>query len=186
VDSSCERIFDTPILAYATGGRFRDPDRAAIRTYLGETGTERSGRPPQVVKMPPHQLLAWRKRALEQQLPTAGFPAGAGTPSLVYLWAMTLVAIVTVAGFAFHDRIDVPAAVQESQLDLTTKMSRSLNGSTGRAVADLDRTVARLRAKPPADAELLAAVVGDRQIWSGAALITTADRRPVAATNSRR
>jgi HAMP domain-containing protein len=131
--------------------------------------------------MPPHQLLAWRKRALEQQLPTAGFPAGAGTPSLVYLWAMTLVAITTVAGFAFHDRIDVPAAVRESQLDLTGTMSRSLNGSTGRAVADLDRTVARLRAKPPADAELLAAVVGDRQIWSGAALITTADRRQTAA-----
>ncbi|GIJ46507.1 hypothetical protein Val02_33930 [Virgisporangium aliadipatigenens] len=131
---------------------------------------------------PPHQLLAWRKRALEQQLPSAGFPAGAGAPSLVYLWAMTLVAIVTVAGFAFHDKIDVPQAVQESQLDLTTKMSRSLNGSTGRAVEDLDRTVAGLRAKPPADAQLLAAVVGDRTIWSGAALITTADRKQIAAT----
>lgn len=64
------------------------------------------------------QLVAWQWRALSQQLPTAGFPAGSPAPALVYVWTTMLVAAATALGFLVFDRADVPPAVRDSQQDL--------------------------------------------------------------------
>ncbi|MEK8108256.1 hypothetical protein NKG94_31290 [Micromonospora sp. M12] len=46
------------------------------------------------------QLVAWRRRALDQQLPAAAFPAGTSAPSLVYLWTTMFVVAMAILGFA--------------------------------------------------------------------------------------
>ncbi|GAA2395068.1 hypothetical protein GCM10010170_109520 [Dactylosporangium salmoneum] len=128
------------------------------------------------------QLIAWRGRALEQQLPEAAFPAGSGAPSLVYLCATMLIAAAAIFGFAVYDRGGVPRAVQDSQRDVVSEVARTMNISATRAGTDLDRVIDGLRKPPvPADAALLSKVVSDRVTWSGAAILQTATRQSVAA-----
>ncbi|MET7395266.1 HAMP domain-containing protein [Dactylosporangium sp. NPDC005572] len=132
--------------------------------------------------VPPAELIAWRRRALEQQLPAAGFPAGSSAPALVFLVVMMVVAAAGVLGFAVYDHRGVPAAVHDSQRDLVVKVARTISISSGRAVTELDRDIAAVRRAPvPPDADVLARLVGDRTTWNGAAIVQTATRQPVTA-----
>ena len=130
-----------------------------------------------------NEVVACRRRALDQQLPAAAFPAGSRAPSLVYLWATIILAAATVLGFALNHQRGVPQAVVESQQDNTSSLASSVQLTIQRSVEDLDRLVA---ARPPAtpDPELVKQVVGNGAIWSGAAVVETASRRPLAAAGS--
>ncbi len=128
------------------------------------------------------QLIAWRRRALNQQLPASSFPAGSNAPSLVYLWTTMVIAAVAVLGFAIYDRPGVSAAVHQSQRDLMAKVARSVNTALSRSVAEFDGAVDGFRRAPrPPDAAALTRLTGEGRSWSGAALVETATRRPVAA-----
>ncbi|SCL16396.1 hypothetical protein GA0074694_1609 [Micromonospora inyonensis] len=124
------------------------------------------------------QLLLWRRRALEQQLPAAAFPAGSGAPSLVYLWASMFVVVAVVLGFALSAQRGVLPAVIDSQNDVVTKLASTISVSTRAWSKQLGRTVAD-RATGT-DAQLLARVVGDGTSVSGAAVVETASGRPLA------
>jgi HAMP domain-containing protein len=131
----------------------------------------------------PDQLVAWRRRALDQQLPAASFPAGASAPSLVFLWAMMFAAVVAVFGFAVHDGRRVPDAIHDSQRDLVAKVGRDQGIRAGRAIDDLDDYLDGVRhGKPRPDPDLLTQVVGDGQTWSGAAIVAPAGRQQTAGT----
>ncbi|WP_433347747.1 HAMP domain-containing protein [Micromonospora sp. CA-111912] len=123
--------------------------------------------------------MVWRRRALDQQLPAAAFPAGTSAPSLVYLWATMFVVAAAVLGFTVNAQRGVPPAVVDSQLDVVSKIAGNLRSNTGAAVEELDRTVAG-RADAD-DAALPARVVADGAVWSGAAIVETASRKPVTA-----
>jgi len=132
---------------------------------------------------PPGQVIVWRRRALEQQLPQAAFPAGSGAPSLVYLCVTMMVAAAAVLGFAVYDRRDVPNAVHDSQRDLVAEVARTISINSGHAGTELDRVIGTLRKPPiPAEAEVLSRVVGDRVTWSGAAIVQTGSRQTLAAS----
>ncbi|MEV8505680.1 HAMP domain-containing protein [Actinoplanes sp. NPDC051475] len=128
------------------------------------------------------QLVTWRWRALTQQLPTAGFPAGSQAPTLVYLWTTILVVAVTVLGFAVFDRDDVPTAVLDSQQDLMVKVSRSLTLSLIAADDAFDQTAEVLRSGAPAAPATLARLTGDEASWAGVAVIQPSTRKVVAAS----
>lgn len=128
------------------------------------------------------QLVAWRWRALTQQLPAADFPAGSHAPAMVYLWMTMLVATVTVLGFAVFDRAEVPVAVRESQQDLMRKVAHSLALSVTGANDSFDRTADALRGGSPAAPATLAAMTGDRGAWSGAAVMQLSKRQTLAAS----
>ncbi|WCN82124.1 HAMP domain-containing protein [Micromonospora sp. LH3U1] len=124
------------------------------------------------------QLVAWRLRALDQQLPAAAFPAGTSAPSLVFLWTTMFVVAVAVLGFALNEQRGVLPAVVDSQRDVVTKLASGLQLDAGRTMAELERLVsARGNAT---DAELLARVVGDGTGTSGAAVVETTSRQTLA------
>ncbi|WP_245718851.1 HAMP domain-containing protein [Micromonospora rhizosphaerae] len=124
-------------------------------------------------------MVAWRRRALDQQLPAAGFPAGSGVPSLVYLWATMFLVAAIVLGFAISHERAVPPAVVDSQRDNVSKVASSMRLTINHSVEDLDQRVA---SRPPSmpDAELSKQVVGDGTTWNRAAVVETASRRPLA------
>jgi hypothetical protein len=123
----------------------------------------------------------WRWRALSQQLPSAGFPAGSHAPALVYLWTTMLVAIATVLGFAVFDRDDVPAAVRESQQDLMLKVARSLALTLAAVDAPFDQIAGTLSAGAAATPTTIAPLIGEAS-WAGVAIIQPSSRRIVAAS----
>lgn len=125
------------------------------------------------------QVVAWRRRALDQQLPSAAFPAGSGKPSLIYLWATMLLAAAIVLGFALNQQRGVPPAVVESQQDNVSKVASSIQLTAQNSIEDLDRLVATRSPSTP-DPEFLKQVVGDGSIWSGSTIVDTASRRPLA------
>jgi HAMP domain-containing protein len=133
-----------------------------------------------------NQVIAWRRRALDQQLPAAAFPAGSNAPSLVYLWATMFVAVVAVLGFAIHGQRGVPPAVLDSQRDIVGQLATGINTNTGQTFDLLDQTVtaAQTSSPPPADPQLLARVLGDRTTWTGASIVETATRRTVTAAGT--
>ncbi|MER7167690.1 HAMP domain-containing protein [Micromonospora sp. NPDC000207] len=126
----------------------------------------------------PEQLLAWRRRALDQQLPAAAFPAGTTAPSLAYLWATMLVVAVAILGFSVNADRAVPPAVVDSQLDLVSRLAAAIQTSARTTAEELDGTVAGRGGAT--DEDLLARVVADGGPWIGAAIVANADRRPVA------
>jgi hypothetical protein len=129
------------------------------------------------------QLVKWRWRALGQQLPTAGFPAGSYAPALVYLWSTTLIVVATVLGFAVYDRDDVPVAVRESQQDLMLKVAHSLALTMTAADDSFDQTAAALRAGAPATPATIAGLTGENaSSWAGVAILTPSTRKAVAAS----
>jgi hypothetical protein len=130
------------------------------------------------------QLVAWRFRALSQQLPTAGFPAGSHAPALVYLWATMLVAVATLLGFTVFDRDDVAPAVRVSQQDVMLKIAHSLTLNLAAADEDFDRTADALRhgASPtPATISELTGTDGDEAVWAGAAIVAPSTHKAVTA-----
>ncbi|MEV1286590.1 HAMP domain-containing protein [Micromonospora sp. NPDC049679] len=148
---------------------------------------KREGRPAQHARdrqtdqLSHEQVVASRRRALDQQLPTAAFPAGSGKPSLVYLWATMFLAAVMVLGFALNHERGVPPAVVDSQRDNVSKLAAGIELPSEHSIEDLDRLVAAGVAAMTPDAELLNQVVGDASTWSGAAIVETSTRRPLAA-----
>ncbi len=128
------------------------------------------------------QLIAWRWRALGQQLPESGFPAGSHAPALVYLWTTMLIAAVTVLGFAVFDRDDVPAAVRESQQDLMRKVAHSLSLSLTAADDSFDQTANALRAGAPPAAASIAGLTGEQASWAGVAILQPSNRKTIAAS----
>jgi hypothetical protein len=129
------------------------------------------------------QLVRWRWRALGQQLPTAGFPAGSYAPALVYLWATMLIVVATVLGFAGYDRDDVPVAVRESQQDLMLKVAHSLALTVTAADDTFDQTAAALRSGAPATPATIAGLTGENATsWAGVAIVTPSTRKAVAAS----
>ncbi|MEH0981907.1 HAMP domain-containing protein [Micromonospora sp. CPCC 205556] len=129
------------------------------------------------------QLVTWRQRALDQQLPAAGFPAGSGKPSLVYLWATMVLAAAIVLGFALNHQTGVPPAVVDSQRDNVAKVAASTRLTIQHSIEDLDRRVATRNPATP-DPELLKQVMGDGAIWNGAAVVENATRRPLATAGA--
>jgi hypothetical protein len=130
------------------------------------------------------EVIAERRRALEQQLPTAGFPAGSGKPSVVYLWASMFLAAVTVLVFGVNNQRGVPPAVLESQRDNVSKLASSIRLNMEHSVKGLERLVAGQLAAPKPDPEFLKQVIGDGATWSGAAIVEIASRRPLATLGS--
>ncbi|MCM4079417.1 HAMP domain-containing protein [Paractinoplanes hotanensis] len=128
------------------------------------------------------QLIAWRWRALSQQLPESGFPAGSHAPALVYLWTTMVIALATVLGFAVSDREDVPAAVRESQQDLMRKVAHSLALSVTAADDAFDQTAAALLAGAPVAAATIAGLTGEEASWAGVAVIQPSTRKVIAAS----
>lgn len=129
------------------------------------------------------QLVTWRWRALSQQLPTAGFPAGSYAPALVYLWATMLVVVATALGFAIYDRDGVPAAVSESQQDLMLKVAHSLALTVTAADNTFDQTADSLRAGAAATPATIAGLTGETATsWAGVAVLAPSTRKAVAAS----
>jgi HAMP domain-containing protein len=128
---------------------------------------------------PQEQAVPWRRRALDQQLPAAGFPAGSGKPSLVYLWSVMCLAAAIVLGFAVNSHRGVPPAVVDSQRDNVSKVASSMRLTINHYVEDLDQRIAARSPSTP-DAEFLKQVVGDGTEWNGAAIVETASRRSLA------
>lgn len=124
------------------------------------------------------QLIAWRRRALDQQLPAAAFPAGTSAPSLVYLWTAMFLAVVAVLGFAVNAHRGVLPAVADSQRDVVTGLASSMRLELRGRAAEIRRVLERRGTTT--DAELLKQVVGDGTKLTGAAVVETATRRPVA------
>jgi HAMP domain-containing protein len=129
------------------------------------------------------QLVTWRWRALGQQLPSAGFPAGSHAPALVYLWATTLIVVATVLGFAVYDRDDVPAAVSESQQDLMLKVAHSLALTVTAADDAFDQIAESLRGGAAATPATIVGLTGESATsWAGVTILTPSTRKPVAAS----
>lgn len=144
---------------------------------------EREGRPAPdraADQFAQEQAVALRRRVLEQQLPAAAFPAGSGKPSVVYLWATMFLAAVTVLVFAVNNQTAVPPAVIDSQRDNVSKLASSIELATQHSAGNLGRMVAGRSAAPPPDPEFLQQVVADATTWSGAAIVETSSRRPLA------
>ncbi|MCM0673440.1 HAMP domain-containing protein [Micromonospora phytophila] len=129
--------------------------------------------------LPQEEVVAWRRRALEQQLPAAGFPAGSDKPSLVYLWVTMFLAAAIVLGFALNHQRGVPPAVVDSQRDNVSKVASSTRLSLQHSVEELDQLVST-RAPGTPDPELLKQVVGDGATWTSATIMESATRRPLA------
>ncbi|SIM77308.1 HAMP domain-containing protein [Micromonospora cremea] len=132
---------------------------------------------------PPEQVVPWRRRALDQQLPAAGFPAGSNKPSLVYIWATMVLAAAIVLGFAVNNQRGVPPAVVESQRDNVAKVASSMRLTINHSVEDLDQRIAGRSPTTP-DPELLKQVVANGTEWTGATIVETATRRPLATAGS--
>lgn len=134
------------------------------------------------------ELIAWRLRALNQQLPSARFPAGSPAPSLVYVVASVLLSTIALLAFAAYDRAAVPSAVRESQRDLMVKVTNSLNLSVGRSDEAFDQAVATFnlhtRPSPNYPAVLGQLTSGPAATWAGVAVIKTSTRQAVAASGS--
>ncbi|MFI5486027.1 HAMP domain-containing protein [Micromonospora echinaurantiaca] len=151
------------------------PDRdTEQKSFRGQAPV--AGKP---AELPPEEMVTWRRRALEQQLPAAGFPAGSGTPSLVYLWATMFLAAAIVLGFALNHQRGVPPAVVDSQRDNVSKVATSTRMTIQHSVEELDQRVST-RAPGTPDPELLKQAVGDGATWNGATIMETASRRPLA------
>ncbi len=129
------------------------------------------------------QVVTWRRRALDQQLPAAGFPAGSGKPSLVYLWSTMVLAAALVLGFAVHSQRAVPPAVIDSQQDNVLKVASSMRLTINHSVEDLDQRVAGRSPSMP-DPEFVKQLVGNGTDWSGVAIVETASRRPLATAGT--
>ncbi|MGS2618751.1 HAMP domain-containing protein [Micromonospora sp. LZ34] len=152
------------------------PDRdTAQKRFRGSAPV--AGKPAET--LPPEEMVAWRRRALEQQLPSAGFPAGSGKPSLVYLWVTMFLAAAIVLGFALNHQRGVPPAVVDSQRDNVSKVATSTRLTIQHSVEELDQQVST-RAPGTPDPELLKRVVGDGATWNGATIMETTTRRPLA------
>jgi HAMP domain-containing protein len=132
---------------------------------------------------PQEQVVPWRRRALDQQLPTAGFPAGSGKPSLVYLWTVMCLAAAIVLGFAVNSQRGVPPAVVNSQRDNVSKVASSMRLTINHYVEDLDQRISTRSPATP-DADFLKQVVGNGTEWNGAAIVETATRRPLVTAGT--
>ena len=131
------------------------------------------------------EVIAWRRRALDQQLPAASFPAGAAAPSLVYIWAVLVVATAAVLGFAIYDQQGVPPAVQDSQRDLMSKIARSMNIDAQQGADEFGQFAGRLAGSAqPVAKEQLISFVGDGQEWAGAAVVDGTAKKAVVAAGA--
>lgn len=124
------------------------------------------------------QLLIWRRRALDQQLPAAAFPAGSGTPSLVYLCSTMLLVTVAILGFAVNAHRGVLPAVLDSQANMVTKLASDLRVGARNTAEDLELSVAERGTTT--DADLLTQVV-DKGEFAGASVVDIASRQTLAA-----
>ncbi|TCB91254.1 HAMP domain-containing protein [Micromonospora zingiberis] len=125
------------------------------------------------------QLVAWRRRALDQQLPAAAFPAGTNAPSLVYLCATMFVVVAAVLGFAVNAQQGVLPAVVDSQRDIVSKLASSIRLEVTARREELARVV-QTRGEV-SDADLLTRVINDGRHLNGALILETATRQVVTA-----
>ncbi|MEH0824728.1 MULTISPECIES: cache domain-containing protein [unclassified Micromonospora] len=98
---------------------------------------------------------------------------------MLYLWAAMFLAAAIVLGFAINHQRGVPPAVVDSQRDNVSKVATSTRMTIQHSVEDLDQRVAG-RAPGTPDPELVKQVIGDGATWSGAVIMETASRRPLA------
>ncbi|MET8834558.1 HAMP domain-containing protein [Micromonospora sp. NPDC004540] len=101
----------------------------------------------------------------------------------MYLWVVMILAAAVVLGFAVNSHRGVPPAVVDSQRDNVSKVAAGMRLSINHYVEDLDQRIASRSPTTP-DAELLKQVVGNGTEWSGAAIVETASRRPLATAGS--
>jgi HAMP domain-containing protein len=125
-------------------------------------------------------LVAWRRIALDKQLPAPRFPSGIRAPSVALLCALLALAVVSAVYLGmFHGRV-IPQAVVDSQDRLVTSLARGLNATVTSGVEEMEAAVKQVQ--PGGDpAALLATAAGGGTAWAGAAVLDAGDRRPVAA-----
>jgi HAMP domain-containing protein len=125
-------------------------------------------------------LVAWRRIALDKQLPTPRFPGGVRAPSAALLCG--LLALAGVCGVylgMFSGRV-IPQAVIDSQDRLVTGLARSMNAAVTEGVGQIEAAVAGYQ--PGGDpAALLASATGGGTTWAGTAILDVGTRQPVAA-----
>ncbi|MEU6021172.1 HAMP domain-containing protein [Micromonospora sp. NPDC047134] len=125
------------------------------------------------------QLVAWRRRALEQQLPAAAFPAGTNAPSLVYLLATMFVVVAAVLGFAVNAQHGALPAVVDSQRDIVAKLASSIRLDATARRDELTRMVQNRGEST--DAELLNRLISGGRNISGALIMDAGTRQVITA-----
>src|SRR5687767_7249647 len=94
---------------------------------------------------PVADVFAWRRIALEQQLPYARFPSGVKAPAIVSLVGVRLVATLCAALFAVNSGNQISGAVRDSQRNLVEQLVRNAEIGLARDLSDLDREVSSYR-----------------------------------------
>ncbi|BCB82077.1 hypothetical protein Pflav_084870 [Phytohabitans flavus] len=125
-------------------------------------------------------LVAWRRIALDKQLPAPKFPSGVRAPSVALLCALLVLAVVSAVYLGmFHGRV-IPQAVVDSQDRLVTSLARGLNATVSSGVAEME--AAAKQVPPGGDpAAVLTTAAAGATAWAGAAVLDAGSRRPVAA-----
>ncbi|WP_173158974.1 HAMP domain-containing protein [Phytohabitans suffuscus] len=125
-------------------------------------------------------LVAWRRIALDKQLPAPRFPSGIRAPSVALLCALLVLAVVCAVYLGmFHGRV-IPQAVVDSQNRLVTGLARGLNATVTTGVEEMEAAAGQV---PPGGdpAAVLATAGGGGTAWAGAAVLDATSRQPVAA-----
>ncbi|MFI7122728.1 hypothetical protein [Amycolatopsis sp. NPDC049868] len=117
------------------------------------------------------------ERALEEQLPESGFPAGVGVPSAIALVLLTALAILSWLLLGVQDSGPVPDAVTKSQQELVDGTGQAIGGAISQNVGDL-RAVTAVPAVTPND--LLARLAKLRK-WRGAVVMNARTRTLLAS-----
>ncbi|AEV89231.1 hypothetical protein ACWT_8222 [Actinoplanes sp. SE50] len=125
------------------------------------------------------ELLAWRRRALTQQLPAAAFPAGTSAPSLAYLWASFFVVVAAVLGLTVNAHTGALPAIADSQRDIAIKLANGFEAEIHQETTVLDRILQSRGSLSQAD--LLVRAIADGNRVTGAAIVDMTTRKSVVA-----
>jgi HAMP domain-containing protein len=135
-----------------------------------------------IAASPVVDIVAWRRRALEQQLPDARFPGGVKAPILVMLAGLTVTVVLVVLSFALTGGTKVPGAVVDTQRGLVRQFTRTLELGIERSVAALGVHAGDAEAKATPDLKALAEeVTAPESGWIGAIVMNPVSREVLAA-----
>lgn len=140
---------------------------------------------PTAGRAPAPDVLAWRRIALQQQLPDARFPAGVRAPSRVALAGMVVLACLWMALSAASAGRQAPRAIIDSQHAMVEQLVRALELGVQRDLSDVDRAVvdfASAEDTPPS--RLFDRLLEPGSPWTGAAIIETSTRQSLAKSGA--
>ena len=126
-------------------------------------------------------IVAWRRRALEQQLPDARFPGGITAPGLVMLAGLMLTVVLVLVSFALTGGMSVPGAVVDTQRGLVRQFTRTLELGVERSVATLGVHANEAKATPTPDLKaLVKEITAPESGWIGAIVMDPVSREVAA------